>query len=191
MQGFPWFGRLTLPRAGRGLVFPLMFILGLGLLLALGQNARPALAQTPTPEAVRTVTDDDVNAVAKKLYCPVCENIPLDTCETQACEEWRQLIREKLEEGWTEQQILEYFAARYGERVLAEPRPRGVHVLFYILPPVLVLAGVGILYQVLRNWRNLPDDEASPSAAAASPPATPASEEDEYRKRLEDELRDL
>ncbi len=191
MVRVPWYGRLGLPRAGRSLVFPMLFLFGLGLLLALGQNAHPALAQTPTPEAVRTVTDDDVNAVAKKLYCPVCENIPLDTCETQACEEWRQLIREKLEEGWSEQQILEYFAARYGERVLAEPRPRGVHVLFYILPPVLVLAGVGILYQVLRSWRNLPEEEAAPTEAAASPPATPSSEEDEYRKRLEDELRDL
>ena len=41
------------------------------------------------------VTDDDVNQVARELYCPICENTPLDVCETQACEDWRQLIREK------------------------------------------------------------------------------------------------
>ncbi|NQS91637.1 MAG: hypothetical protein HQ574_04445, partial [Chloroflexi bacterium] len=34
-------------------------------------------------------TDDDVNAIAKQLYCPVCENIPLDACGTAACEQWR------------------------------------------------------------------------------------------------------
>jgi len=42
----------------------------------------PALAQTPQPPKV---TDDAVNSVAKELYCPVCENIPLDVCPTQAC----------------------------------------------------------------------------------------------------------
>ena len=50
-------------------------------------------------------TDDDVNAIAKQLYCPVCENIPLDACGTQACEQWRGIIRDRLAEGWTEEQI--------------------------------------------------------------------------------------
>ena len=47
-------------------------------------------------------TDDDVNAVAKKLYCPVCPNTPLDVCETQACEDWRAQIRDQLAAGWNE-----------------------------------------------------------------------------------------
>ena len=46
-------------------------------------------------------SDDDVNEVARQLYCPVCENIPLDTCGTAACEQWRGIIRDKLAEGWT------------------------------------------------------------------------------------------
>ena len=66
-------------------------------------------------------TDDDVNAVAKQLYCPVCENIPLDACGTTACEQWRGIIRDKLSEGWTEDQIKTYFVDQYGDRVLAEP----------------------------------------------------------------------
>jgi cytochrome c-type biogenesis protein CcmH len=40
-------------------------------------------AQQPTP------SDDQVNAIARQLYCPVCENTPLDVCPTTACHQWR------------------------------------------------------------------------------------------------------
>ncbi|HBY08902.1 MAG TPA: hypothetical protein DEH22_14410, partial [Chloroflexi bacterium] len=63
------------------------------------------------------ITDDQVNAIAKQLFCPVCESTPLDVCGTQACAQWRELIREKLAEGWTEDQIKDYFANQYGDRV--------------------------------------------------------------------------
>ena len=143
---------------------------------------------TPSPQATRQVTDDDVNAIAKKLYCPVCENIPLDTCGTQACEDWRQLIRQLLEQGWTEEQILNYFVERYGERVLETPRPRGPHVLVYVLPPVFVVAGAFLLFRTLRAWRT-----AAPEGAAEEAPHTrllaSQGEEDPYRKQLEEELR--
>ena len=50
--------------------------------------AAPATrAQAPTPSA------DDVNRVARQLYCPVCQNIPLDVCPTDACAKWRDTIR--------------------------------------------------------------------------------------------------
>jgi cytochrome c-type biogenesis protein CcmH len=73
------------------------------------------------------VTDDQVNAIAKQLYCPVCENIPLDVCGTQACAQWRELIREKLSQGWTDAQIKQYFADQYGDRVLAQPPAEGLN----------------------------------------------------------------
>ena len=75
----------ALPRAAL-----ILFILGLGLATTLFSPASPAKAQEPTPSA------NEVNAVAKQLYCPVCENVPLDVCPTQACAQWRATIREKL-----------------------------------------------------------------------------------------------
>ena len=69
-------------------------------------------AQQPTP------SDDQVNAIARQLYCPVCENIPLDVCPTTACAKWRELIRQKLSDGWNEQQIKDYFVNQYGASVL-------------------------------------------------------------------------
>ena len=101
----------------------------------------------------RIPTDDEVNAIAKKLYCPVCPNTPLDVCETKACEDWRAQIRDELSEGWSEQQILDYFVAQYGERVLAEPQRKGFTSLVWVLPVTAVLLGALIVWQVLRSWQ--------------------------------------
>ncbi len=126
-----------------------------------------ALAQGSGPG---TVTDDQVNAVARQLYCPVCENIPLDVCGTQACAQWRELVREKLGQGWNEGQIKDYFAAQYGDRVLAAPPARGLNWLVYIVPPLAILAGILILFSALRAWRK------PAKAAVAGQAAEPTSE---------------
>jgi cytochrome c-type biogenesis protein CcmH len=146
----------------------------LGLAAALSL-ARPAAAQSPQP------SDDQVNAIASGLYCPVCENIPLDVCGTQACAQWRDLIREKLAAGWSEQQIKDYFVAQYGDRVLAEPPARGLNWLVYILPPVLILGALAYVIYLLRRMRS----EKAP-VLATPPSSAPA---DPYAARLEEELR--
>jgi cytochrome c-type biogenesis protein CcmH len=157
------------------LLFPILLVL-----IALAVFSGMALAQdgaSPMP------SDDDVNAIAKQLYCPVCENIPLDVCGTQACAQWRELIREKLSQGWTEAQIKQYFVDQYGDRVLAAPPARGLNWLVYLVPPLVILLGVFILYKALRAWRQ-PSTVAAPPAAASAPDASA----DEYVKRLEEEL---
>jgi cytochrome c-type biogenesis protein CcmH len=152
------------------------------LLCGLGLGAGVVAAQdgfSPTPAPV---SDDEVNRVAKQMYCPVCENIPLDVCPTEACRQWRQTIREKLALGWDERQVKEYFVTQYGERVLAEPTARGLTVLVWVLPPLAVAVGGFFLWRFLRaNTR-----------AAAPAVAAPAEEapKDDYQARLEAELRE-
>lgn len=102
-------------------------------------------AQTSSP------SDDEVNAIAKELYCPVCENVPLDVCPTQACAQWRELIREKLTAGWTEEQIKQYFVDQYGDRVLAQPPARGLNLLVYIIPPIFFIGGIIVVYSNLKK----------------------------------------
>jgi cytochrome c-type biogenesis protein CcmH len=139
------------------------------------------LAQEATPIPV---TDDQVNAIARQLYCPVCENVPLDVCPTQACAQWRALIRDKLSQGWSESQIKAYFVEQYGDRVLAAPPARGINWLVYLVPPLAILAGVFILYRALMIWRQAPAEANSGPGSPAAPPAN-----DEYVQRLEEELR--
>jgi len=136
-----------------------------------------ALAQKPTP------SDNDVNAVARELYCPVCENIPLEVCPTAACMQWRALIREKLADGWDKQQIKDYFALQYGDRVLAEPPMRGLNWMVYVVPPVLILIGGVLVFSVLRSMRK------SQAARPPSPPPAQPEGTDEYLERIEEELK--
>jgi cytochrome c-type biogenesis protein CcmH len=152
--------------------------------MAVFSLASLALAQGSGPG---TVTDDQVNAVARQLYCPVCENIPLDVCGTQACAQWRELIREKLGQGWEDRQIKDYFAAQYGDRVLAAPPARGLNWLVYIVPPLAILAGIFILFSAFRSWRK-PAKAAVAGQSAEATPDTAAAAQDEYEQRLEEEL---
>lgn len=135
------------------------------LLLILVLVVVPASAQENT--VTETVTDDEVNAVANKLYCPVCENIPLDACGTQACQDWQEEIRRMLGEGMTAQEITDSFVQRYGERVVGTPQDPLLRALSLVTPWVLslVVAAVGA-YVLLRRRRPLPDvrDEADGDA---------------------------
>jgi len=132
-------------------------------------------AQSPTP------SDNEVNAVAKNLYCPVCENISLDVCPTTACAQWRALIREKLAAGWSEDQIKDYFVAQYGDRVLSTPPTRGLNWLVYILPPLIFLGGVYLVYRVLRSMKKN-------KSAQITPPPGESDQTDPYFSQLEAEL---
>ncbi len=128
-------------------------------------------------------TDDDVLAIAKKLYCPVCPNTPLDVCETQACKDWRLQIREQLTEGWTEEQIISYFVDQYGERVLAEPQRSGFTSMVWFLPILAVLLGLWVTYEVLKGWRS--------GHQAASPAPKMSQVPPEVLARIEKEIQEL
>lgn len=135
-------------------------------------------AQEPMP------SDNEVNAIAKELFCPVCENTPLDVCPTQACAQWRELIRLKLSEGWTQEEIKQYFVDQYGARVLSEPPKTGLFWLVYVIPPILMIVGVYIFYKALRNMR-------SSAADLDEEPNTKVIEEDDYLSKIEEELKGL
>ena len=152
-------------RSSAGIALLLILLLSLSVLNAAAQGNDPS--------------DDDVNAIARELYCPVCENVPLDVCPTQACEQWRATIREKLVAGWNEQQIKEYFVEQYGARVLATPPAQGLNWLVYILPPVAFLAGAVVLFQAIRSWRTEGSAESAPKLDRS----------DVYVEMLEEEIR--
>lgn len=131
-------------------------------------------------------TDDDVNAVAKQLFCPVCENIPLDACGTQACEQWRAIIRDRLADGWTEDQIKDYFVAQYGDRVLAEPPRRGFNLAVYLVPILVFLGGGFLFYQGFRQWRTSDQDQVQ--RRQERKPSKSEKPSDEDIRRVEEEL---
>jgi cytochrome c-type biogenesis protein CcmH len=124
---------------------------------------------------------DDVNAIAKNLYCPVCESVPLDVCGTLACEQWRQQIADKLNDGYTDQEIYDFFVDQYGDRVLATPPARGLNWLIYIVPPMAIVIGGWIYFRTVSAGR----ERAEASAVSDQPQAK---NKNPYLDELEREL---
>ena len=154
--------------------------------------AMPALAQEGT------VTDDEVNEIAKDLFCPVCESVPLDVCPTQACADWRELIRTQLAEGKTKDEIHDYFARQYGDGVLADPPKRGFNLILWILPVVAVLGGGIFFWRYLKGLRETAAT-ATPTSTpvvddavdTAVPPDTSPKDDTDYLNQVEEELQNL
>lgn len=149
---------------------------GILLLIILFASATTAFAQDGEP------TDDDVNKIAKQLYCPVCESTPLDVCPTEACRQWRDLIRTQLAEGRTEEEIKQYFVTQYGVRVLNEPPNK---LASYLVPVLAFLAGAFLLFRGFRMWLKPVGTE---SAVPVKEEAEPV-HQDEYIQKFEEELK--
>ncbi len=137
------------------------------------------------------VTDDDVNRVARQLYCPVCENIPLDVCETKACVRWKSTIREKLAAGESDADIIAYFVTQFGDRVVPVPQNQGIRALLYGLPVIVGIGGGALLIWQIVRWRRSRKAAKPPSQGTKSPAAAfsgAAAPDDSYRARIERDL---
>lgn len=136
---------------------------------------------------VDTITDDEVNAVAKHLFCPVCESEPLNTCLAPTCFEWRSEIRHQLAQGRTQQEIIDYFVAEAGQHVVGLPQDNGLRLLSIGGPLVIGLIALGVGLFTIRRWRNnAPVVVQSPNSADNS-----VDEDEDYRARLERDLQDF
>jgi cytochrome c-type biogenesis protein CcmH/NrfF len=149
------------------------------VVVALIVTALPALAQS-------SVSDDQVNAVASRLYCPVCANVPLDVCATQACYQWKEEIRADLANGKTSDEIVAKFVAQFGQRVVGTPQDPTLRALALVTP--WLLAGLALVVGVVTvlRWRAM---RGRPTAATASDSA-PVAGDDALRSRLEADLTD-
>lgn len=151
----------------------IIFLILLIIFLPVTRSPRAALAESQTP------SDDEVNRIASQLYCPICDNVSLDVCPFEACQTWRDLIRQQLVEGWTDREIKDYFVAQYGDRVLGAPPPRGLNWMLYLAPPIVILLGFAML---LSKLRRVPKQE---------PSSKKKTYEDPFLAQVERDLRNL
>ncbi|MGH8058646.1 MAG: cytochrome c-type biogenesis protein, partial [Candidatus Entotheonellia bacterium] len=127
--------------------------------------------------AAESNLDEDVRAIAAQLRCPVCQNLSVGDSPSELAREMRTVIREQLEQGKTPAQVYDYFVARYGEWVLLAPPKRGLNLIIWLLPVVLIPAGLVMAYLGARRWVH------RGAAVIPSPAANP-----QYAARLQREL---
>jgi cytochrome c-type biogenesis protein CcmH len=130
----------------------------------------------------KAVTLDQVNKIARQLMAPCCWSGTVDAHQSPAAEEAKAQIRAALQQGYTEQQILDSFVAAYGERILAKPKAVGFNLMAWILPAIAILLGSIGAWKFLRH---------SSQPQAEIKPVKPAPNDDPYAQRLERELEEF
>jgi cytochrome c-type biogenesis protein CcmH len=136
----------------------------------------PVFAQT-------TVTYDDVVRVAERMYCPICENEPLDECRNATCLEWKDEIQRRLEAGQTDTEIINYFVATYGQHVMGVPQDPLLRSIAFAAPILGTLLALVIGWLTFRRWRT--HAPLQPHEALSLSAQAPAAD---YRARLERDL---
>ncbi len=163
------------PRRGllaRGLVLALPAALLSTAWLAAQVDPHPAAQAAPQadpgPAAQAAPRPDDAELdrltaeVADQLRCPVCRNQSVLESSSELARSMQGVIRERLAGGESPQEVKAYFVGRYGEWILLKPKARGLNLLVYLLPAVVVLGGGLFVRARLRAWR-----AARPEAPAA------------------------
>lgn len=141
------------------------------ILLALSMLAFAApLAQAVQPDEVMADPAQEARAreLSRELRCMVCQNQSIDDSDATLAKDLRLLVRERIAAGDSNNQVLDYLVARYGEFVLLKPRfETHTLVLWLVTPLVLFGGGLALWLHVRRRARNAPRalDAAQPLSA--------------------------
>jgi cytochrome c-type biogenesis protein CcmH len=130
--------------------------------------------------------------VAGDLMSPACPGRTLLNCTSSQAEQWRELIRQKLAQGESKEQILQYFVDISGEGILAAPPKRGFALTAWLLPLFVVVNGAGLIVVLTRRWaqrRPQADLHRMTDHSVSTPSSHLPSEP--YLDRLHRELKEL
>jgi len=147
-----------------GIIFLIIFL-----------SASPVRANSPT-----------VSEVSEELICQCGCNMVLLNCDHAVCasrEAMTTVIKQKIAEGQSKEQIIQFFVAQYGEQVLASPPKRGFNLTAWILPFVVILVGGIVIYITLKKWLK----QGNRSEIAV----TTEEGYEEYQYQLEEELKEF
>jgi cytochrome c-type biogenesis protein CcmH len=156
--------RAILPRvrAQLSVILMLLAMLAAGITLAgvatRGDGAKPSEAQ-------------QIQQIAAGLHCPVCKDLSVADSPAPLAQQMREQIAQKLRAGETPDQIRAGFVAAYGDSVLMSPPKRGLSAAVYVLPMIVIAAGLVVAVTLVRRWVRRPEvepdeDDAVPMTAS-------------------------
>jgi cytochrome c-type biogenesis protein CcmH len=139
----------------------------LPLLLAL--LAAGAQAKEAAPAATDPVLEARVMRIAIELRCLVCQNQTIADSNADLAVDLRRQVREMLQQGQSEQQILDFMTARYGDFVLYRPPVKSTTLLLWYGPATMAVLGIVILLWVLRRRSRMPAENFDPDQDEPEP----------------------
>jgi cytochrome c-type biogenesis protein CcmH len=138
-----------------------MRALALCLLLA----ASPAFAVQPDEMLADPVLEARAREISRDLRCPVCQGEAIDDSNAPISRDLRLLVRERLMEGDSDEEVVDHIVARYGEFVLFNPRATGSGLVLWLAGPAMLLLGGGLAFAMTRR-RARPEAELSEAEQA-------------------------
>jgi cytochrome c-type biogenesis protein CcmH len=126
----------------------------LGLIFCLFLFLTPSLswaAVQPDEMLADPALEARARALSQDLRCMVCQNESIDESDAPLAHDLRVLVRERLQAGDSDAQVLDFLVTRYGEFVLLKPRLSWRTALLWGLPPGLLLIGMGLLLFAARR----------------------------------------
>lgn len=125
------------------------------LLLVLLAMPVPVVAQQARPMAEDPVLEERLMNLSRELRCLVCQNETLADSRADLAVDLRNEIREQMKAGKTDQEIIAFLTARYGDFVLYRPPVKATTYFLWFGPFVLLLAGLFVLFRYLKQRRQL------------------------------------
>ncbi|MCA1334670.1 cytochrome c-type biogenesis protein [Pseudooceanicola marinus] len=131
----------------RRIVQPLRALLCLSLLAL----ALPAQAVQPDEILEDPALEERARDISTGLRCLVCRNENIDDSNADLARDLRLLVRERLVAGDSDEEVVDFIVARYGEYVLLQPRAGGSNLVLWLAGPAMLLLGGGIGLGYIRR----------------------------------------
>ncbi|MDA5093957.1 cytochrome c-type biogenesis protein CcmH [Aliiroseovarius sp. KMU-50] len=115
--------------------------------------ATPGFAVNPDEVLADPVLEERARVISSDLRCVVCRGENIDESNAEIAKDLRLLVRERLVEGDSNQQVIDFIVERYGEYVLMKPTATGANIVLWLAGPVLFLiaAITGVIYLRRRS----------------------------------------
>jgi len=115
------------------------------LALLLIASAAPAFAVNPDEMLKDPALESRARAISAELRCMVCQNQSIDDSNAELAKDLRLLVRKRITDGDSDQQVMSYIVSRYGEFVLLKPRFEVGTIALWLSPVLLFATGISLL----------------------------------------------
>ena len=128
--------------------------------------SQPAAAVGPGEQLDDPALEQRARDLSQELRCLVCQNQSIDDSDAPLAKDLRVLVRDRLQAGDTDAQVMDYIVDRYGEFVLLRPRLRAGTVVLWLTPLLVLLAGVVSVFVYIRRRQTASSDGTPPLSEA-------------------------
>ena len=155
-------------RMGRTVRWLALVVVAVGA-LGLVPMTGPALAVQPDEILDDPALEGRARELSRELRCLVCRNESIDESNADLARDMRILVRERLVEGDSDDEVMAFLVARYGEFVLLRPTTGGANLILWTAAPAMLVLALGTAVVYLRRRKmasDAPIDRLSPEEEA-------------------------